>query len=123
MACARGYLPARGDSRAASGGYAPRMSFLRGATRAYLLNRVLRDRRRRQSGWGRMSGHGSPYGRSPYGRHPRRRSSGFGMRGPFPTYSRRTRGGSQVSVSGCCLPIPLALTLGAGVAVQAARSR
>ena len=42
----------------------------------------------------------------------RHRSSGFGMTGPFPTYSRRTRGGGRVSVGGCCLPIPLALTLG-----------
>ena len=48
---------------------------------------------------------------SRYGGH--RRRSGFGMTGPFPTYSRRTRGGGRVSVGGCCLPIPLALTLGA----------
>ena len=42
----------------------------------------------------------------------RRRSSGnFGMTGPFPTYSRRTRGGGRVKVGGCCLPIPLALSV------------
>jgi hypothetical protein len=41
-----------------------------------------------------------------------RRRSGFGMTGPFPSYSTRTRGGSRVSVGGCCLPIPLALALG-----------
>lgn len=36
---------------------------------------------------------------------------------PFPNYTTRTRGGTQVSVGGCCLPIPLgclALTLTAG---------
>ena len=49
----------------------------------------------------------------------RRRSSRFGFFGPFPTYSTRSRGGSRVTVSGCCLPIPLALVLGA---VLAARS-
>ncbi len=38
-----------------------------------------------------------------------RRSDGFGLFGPVPVYSRRTRGGSRVSVGGCCLPIPLAL--------------
>ncbi len=32
-----------------------------------------------------------------------------GFYGPFPYHSRRTRGGSRVTVSGCCLPIPLAL--------------
>ena len=49
----------------------------------------------------------------------RRGSSRFGFFGPFPTYSTRPRGGSRVTVSGCCLPIPLALVLGA---VLAARS-
>lgn len=38
----------------------------------------------------------------------RRRGRGRGhFIGPFPAYSRRTRGGSRVTVSGCCLPIPL----------------
>jgi hypothetical protein len=32
-----------------------------------------------------------------------------GFFGPFPYYSRRTRGGSRVTVSGCCLPIPLVM--------------
>jgi hypothetical protein len=31
---------------------------------------------------------------------------------PFPHYSTRTRRGTRVSVSGCCLPLPLALALG-----------
>jgi hypothetical protein len=49
----------------------------------------------------------------PYYRRPRGRG---GFYGPLPYYSRRTRGGSRVTVSGCCLPIPLGLlaTLAAG---------
>jgi len=49
-------------------------------------------------------------------RHRRRGSRGrrsggsFGMYGPFPRYTRQTRRGSRVSVGGCCLPIPLALS-------------
>lgn len=66
-------------------------------------------------------------GRYGYGsRYGRRRSSGsgFGFFGPIPTYSRRTRGGGRVSVGGCCLPIPLALTLTAAAgAARALRSR
>jgi len=42
----------------------------------------------------------------------RRRRGRAGFFGPFPTYTRRTRGGSRVTVSGCCLPIPLALAVG-----------
>ena len=53
-----------------------------------------------------------------YGRR-RPRRSGLGLWGPFPSYSRRTRRGSQVRVTGCCLPIPLALVLSAGLAVRA----
>jgi hypothetical protein len=41
-----------------------------------------------------------------FGRRARGRG---GLFGPFPYYSRRTRGGSRVTVSGCCLPIPFAL--------------
>ena len=75
------------------------MSFLRNAL---LVNSAMRGRGRR--------------------RPPRR--SGFGFRGPFPTYSRQTRRGTRVSVSGCCLPIPLALTLATGAAVtRAVRTR
>ena len=44
------------------------------------------------------------------GRHRRYRGrSRSGFYGPFPYHSRRTRGGSRVTVSGCCLPIPLGL--------------
>jgi hypothetical protein len=40
------------------------------------------------------------------------------MWGPFPSYSRRSRGGSSVRVTGCCLPLALGLT---AVPVAAAR--
>jgi hypothetical protein len=58
-----------------------------------------------------------------FGRRPRSRPRGGsrgrgGFRGPFPYYSRRTRRGSRVTVTGCCLPIPLALC---GVSLLAAR--
>jgi hypothetical protein len=56
------------------------------------------------------------FGRRPRGRRSRGRG---GFRGPFPYYSRRTRGGSRVTVTGCCLPIPLALTAGSLFAVRA----
>lgn len=95
------------------------MSFFRSASRAYLLNRLLRSQqRRRRSAWGGV------YGRSPYGRYPaRRRSSGFGMWGPLPTYSRRGRR-SNVTVTGCCLPIPLGIfTVGALGLARAVRTR
>jgi hypothetical protein len=57
-------------------------------------------------------------------RRPRRRRSGrAGFRGPFPYYSGRTRGGSRVTVTGCCLPIPLALAVSLGVAGRALLKR
>jgi hypothetical protein len=40
------------------------------------------------------------------------------MFGPFPTYSTRTRRGSRVTVSGCCLPIPLTFVAGAALAAR-----
>ena len=93
------------------------MSLFRSATRAYLLDRLLRDQHRRRSGWG------GGYGHSPYGRRRGRRSSGFGMWGPLPTYSRRGRR-SQVTVTGCCLPIPLGVfTVGALGLARAVRSQ
>lgn len=70
------------------------MSLFRQLARGYLVDRIVRGggrRRRRQMG---------------YGRRPRGRG---GFYGPFPYYSGRTRGGSRVTVSGCCLPIPLGL--------------
>ena len=93
------------------------MSFFRSASRAYLLNRLLRDQRRRRAGYGRG------YGVSPSGRRRRPRSSGFGMWGPLPTYSRRGRR-SNVTVTGCCLPIPLGIfTVGALGLARAVRMR
>jgi hypothetical protein len=56
-------------------------------------------------------------------RRGRQRRGGFGLMGPFPSYSRRTRGGGRVTVSGCCLPIPLALTITAGIALRAGLRR
>jgi hypothetical protein len=69
---------------------------LRFLARAFLINRIFRQGRQRR------------YGRY-YGRQPRGRGGFFG---PFPYYSGRTRGGSRVTVSGCCLPIPLAMVAG-----------
>jgi hypothetical protein len=43
------------------------------------------------------------------------------MWGPFPTFSTRTRRGSRVTVSGCCLPIPLGLVVGGAMAARALR--
>jgi hypothetical protein len=72
---------------------------------AYLLRRLL--------GGGRRRRRGPAYG---YGRRPRGR---VGFFGPFPTYSTRTRRGSRVTVSGCCLPIPLVCAIGAAAGARA----
>lgn len=82
--------------------------------RALLLRWLFgnRDRRRparRRTYWGPPA-RSHPRQRYGYGRSRSRSRGGFGMFGPFPTYSRRTRGGSSVSVGGCCLPLPLALS-------------
>ena len=47
---------------------------------------------------------------------------------PFPGYSTTTAGGTRVSCSGCCLPLPLGcltslVAVGAPVAVGAVRRR
>jgi hypothetical protein len=76
------------------------------------LMRILLIRRLFGGGSRGRRGRGYGYPSLGYRRAPRRRRSGFGMTGPFPTYSTRTRGGGRVSVGGCCLPIPLALALG-----------
>jgi hypothetical protein len=52
-------------------------------------------------------------------RDARSRRGGFRFVGPFPSYSTRTRRGTRVSVSGCCLPIPLVVVTGAGLGVRA----
>jgi hypothetical protein len=69
--------------------------------RVYLLRRLL--------GGGR---HHRGYGSG------RRRRGRAGFLGPFPTYSTRTRRGSRVTVTGCCLPIPLALGLSLALAAR-----
>jgi hypothetical protein len=53
----------------------------------------------------------------------RRRPRGSRFVGPFPTYSTRSRRGSRVTVSGCCLPIPLALTVAAALGARSAVRR
>jgi hypothetical protein len=88
----------------------PANAMMRYLFRAYLLNRLLgggRSHRHRRHRYG-------------YGRRPRGRTGFFG---PFPYYSGRTRGGSRVTVSGCCLPIPLAIVLtGAAALTRLLRS-
>jgi hypothetical protein len=70
----------------------------------YFVRRLVEGRRRgRRSSWS----HG-----------PRRRGRARFV-GPFPRYSTRTRGGSRVTVTGCCLPIPLALAIGALLGARA----
>ena len=99
------------------------MSLLRGLARAYLVDRMLRGGRRRYGGRYRPYGPPSPwYGRRPpwYAPRPRRRT---GFLGPLPYYSARTRGGSRVTVTGCCLPIPLAMVTAAGLLLRLLRRR
>jgi hypothetical protein len=83
------------------------MSLLRLLGRAFLINRLTRGSRRR--GY-------RGYGRGPY--YARRSRGRGGFFGPFPYYSGRTRGGSRVTVSGCCLPIPLAMVTGLAVGAR-----
>jgi len=80
--------------------------------RAYLVNRLLRG--------GRHPGRYSGRSTRAYGR--RRRGRG-GFFGPFPHYSGRTRRGSRVSVSGCCLPIPLGVLVLGALAGSGVRAR
>lgn len=90
------------------------MPLLAWLARVFLVRRLL----------GRGRGHG-PFGSgatrglSPRGRRSRRRQRrGFGLFGPVPTYTRRTRRGGRVSAGGCCLPIPLALTVATAGALK-----
>jgi hypothetical protein len=82
---------------------------------AYLFRRLLTGGRRR-----RWSAPPPRYQRwsAPPPRYAPRRGGRMRMVGPFPTYSTRTRRGSRVTVSGCCLPIPLALTAGTALGVR-----
>lgn len=102
------------------------MGLLDQLARAYLNNQA----RNRQRGYGR-GGYG-PYGRlgrrpppPPPWYAPRRPPPRQGIRffGPVPYYSRTTRGGSRVSVGGCCLPIPLGMLLAGGLGARALSRR
>lgn len=79
------------------------MPFLAWLARIFLLRRLFGGQSRHRSSRPAYFG-GSR-------RHGRRRQGGFGLFGPVPYYSRQTRGGGRVSVGGCCLPIPLALSV------------
>ena len=64
------------------------------------------------------------YGRyGGYGRRRPQKRGGFGFWGPFPSYSRRTRGGGSVRVTGCCLPLTLTLAATPVVAARAVLRR
>jgi hypothetical protein len=76
--------------------------------RTYLLRQLLSGGRRRR----RRPRRPAAYGR--YGR-PRRRGGLF----PFPHYSTRTRGGTRVTIGGCCLPLALTFAAGIGATVGA----
>jgi hypothetical protein len=79
--------------------------------RAFMIRRIL--------GSGRRSRHGGRYGGRYGGRHGHGRGRGrTGFFGPMPYYSRQTRGGSRVSVGGCCLPIPLGLLTSLGLGAR-----
>ena len=53
----------------------------------------------------------------------RRQRDGFGFWGPLPSYSRTTRGGGRVRVSGCCLPLALGILAVPTVAARQALRR
>ncbi len=94
------------------------MPFLAFLARLFLARRLLGSGRRSVS----SRRYGRRYPTSYGGRYASRYGGGFGRRqpaargrigffGPVPYYSRRTRGGGRVSVGGCCLPIPLTLSV------------
>ena len=99
---------------------------LRWLIRGYVLDRLLRALAGRHAAPRPGPRYGSfprtrpvqrPYGgrpmQRPYGGRPMQRPRGRGgFAGPFPYYTTRTRRGSQVSVGGCCLPIPLGFLVG-----------
>jgi len=53
----------------------------------------------------------------------RQRKGRFGFWGPFPSYSRQTRGGGRVKVTGCCLPFALGIVALPTVAARTAWRR
>jgi hypothetical protein len=80
--------------------------------------------------WNRLTGRQVEQQRGAWGRQPatiwrtqpRQRGRG-GFWGPFPYYSTRTRGGSRVTFSGCCLPLALALCSLPVLAIRAVARR
>lgn len=76
---------------------------------------------------GRMTmgrGGGPPSrGRGGYPSRGRGGRGRVGMFGPVPYYSTRTRGGTQVSVGGCCLPLAVSMLAAPPLAVRALRGR
>jgi hypothetical protein len=94
------------------------MLLLKWLLRGWFMRRLFGGGRQRR-GYGGWGGRGYGYGGRGYGG----RQGGFRFFGPFPTYSTRTRRGSRVSVSGCCLPIPLALTIAAALGARSALRR
>lgn len=85
--------------------------------RLFIVRRMLGSGRRAPRGR-----YGRRYPAAQGGRYANRYGGGFGRRppdgrgrigffGPLPYYSRRTRGGGRISVGGCCLPIPLTLSV------------
>jgi len=75
----------------------------------YLLGQWLTGGRRRTRRPRWPGAYGAP-------RHPRRGGGLF----PFPHYSTRTRGGTRVTIGGCCLPLALTFALGIGATLAAA---
>jgi hypothetical protein len=91
-------------------GYAETMGELDRVARRYLLDRALGGRRTRRT---HIRTRRHLHGPRPRGR--------FGLWGPVPYYTTRTRRGSEVSAGGCgcCLPIPLIGALGTIGALRA----
>lgn len=92
------------------------MYFLRRLAIRSLIKRLMRggrgnyDRGRGGRGQSRYASRGSSGGR-------------FGFFGPLPYYSKQTRGGSRVSVGGCCLPLALGMAAVPGAAASVAVRR
>jgi hypothetical protein len=74
---------------------------------SYTSRRFLRDQRRGRRAGGRSSIVGRARDGPRGGRRNQRRRGRFGLFGPVPYYSTRTRRGSRVTVGGCCLPLAL----------------
>jgi hypothetical protein len=101
---------------------------LRWLIRGYVLDRLLRALAGRQAAPRPGPRYGYPRSRAvsrPYPTRTMRPTRGRGgFAGPFPYYTTRTRRGSQVSVGGCCLPIPLGFLVGgSGLLLRRLRRR